>query len=106
MPPNCVLLVSHTWGDIFYECIDSVDEINEYLDSKGCCKEHLMGIVGKLIYNYLVCRFFFSYERNSKRDYLSKDRKIVSEVFQGFEPVTAYKGECIIYIKCVMYSCK
>lgn len=47
------------WGDIFYECIDSINSIVIQPLGTGCCLDHTMDIIPKLIYHYMKCRFFF-----------------------------------------------
>lgn len=50
---------SAMWGDIFYDCLDTTDALTIQSSGAGCCREHIIDIIPKLVYRYLKCRFFF-----------------------------------------------
>ena len=65
---------SNLWGDIFFHCCDSVSQIS--VDSEiGCCEEHIMHLVPKLILHYMKCRFFFRTKEMRKELQCSKTAK-------------------------------
>ena len=63
------------WGDIFYECLDSIEGIVVGPQNLGCSTEHKLNLCGKLIFHYLKCRFYFRTKEINKEQSAGKNAK-------------------------------
>ena len=63
------------WGDIFFECLDNLNIIAVKTSQLGCCEDHVLRTLPKLVFHYLKCRFFFRTKEIRKELSASKTAK-------------------------------
>lgn len=77
------LCAANLWGDIFFECLETMTRIEVELTQVGCCESHVMDIIPKLIFHYMKCRFFFvtrQIRREMKSSKSAKSSRKLSKV--------------------------
>ena len=97
---------------------DETKEMNvPATDSVRCCREYTLDIVGKLIFKYIQCRFFFCTEELCREMTSTKSAKSsqkfsncwhprMSTLFKSYILLHLYTLQCIVNIILIVTTCK